>query len=123
MAGMKNLRAWWQSLPLPWRKWHVHHLVSSADEVPEHLPYGAVVLVGMPNELTWAAFDCPCRRGHRIMINLDKSRYPFWSVRSHKPLSIYPSIDDVTLEYRCHFTIRAGNVNWALFDNHQDRLK
>ena len=116
MAGMKKLIDWWQSLPLPWRAWRVVGHVVTGDEVPARMPDKGVVLVGSPRSATWAAFDCPCRTGHRLMVNLDRARHPFWSVDSLKPLSIHPSIDDITLERRCHFTVRGGRINWTHYD-------
>ena len=116
MAGMKKLTAWWQSLPLPWRAWRIVGQVDAGDEVPDRLPDRGVVLVGMPEDATWAVLDCPCRTGHRLMVNLDRARHPFWSVDSLKPLSIRPSIDDITPERRCHFSVRGGKIKWARYD-------
>ena len=117
MAGMKRLLAWWHSLPLPWRPWRIVGHVSAADEVPDPLPHRALVLVGASARTTWAVFDCPCRTGHRLMLNLDRTRYPFWSIESREPLSIRPSIDDITPERRCHFIIRDGRLRWAIPTN------
>lgn len=110
---MKELSAWWRSLPLPWRRWRVVAQVQAVDEVPDRLAYGTVVLVGVAEKLAWAIFDCPCRTGHRLMLNLDYVRRPIWTIESRKPLSIYPSIDDSTDERRCHFFVRHGRVRWA----------
>ena len=116
MAGLKELIAWWRSLPVPWRAWRVVGQVGAADEVPDRLPGKAAVLVGPPGAATWAVFDCPCRKGHRLMVNLDRARHPFWSVYSLKPLSILPSIDDMTSERRCHFVVHGGRIRWARHD-------
>ena len=113
MAGIKSLITWWQSLPLPWRDWRVVGRVGAGDEVPGKLPNRGVVIVGTPGRESWAAFDCPCRRGHRLMVNLDKSRRPAWNIDSVKPLTIRPSIDNVYSQGRCHFTLRGGKINWA----------
>jgi hypothetical protein len=104
---------WWQWLPLPWRKWHRVARVNAGDEVPDRLPRRGVVLVGPAEHPTWAAFDCPCGRGHRLMVNLDKTRIPAWRVESLSPLSLRPSIDDITPERRCHFFISNGKITWA----------
>ena len=114
MAEMKRLIAWWRSLSLPWRRWQIVGQVGAGDEVPEQLPYRGVVLVGAPESATWAVFECPCQTGHRLMVNLDRSRHPFWTIKSRKPLSIRPSIDNITPERRCHFTIRSGKIRWAI---------
>jgi hypothetical protein len=104
---------WWQWLPLPWRQWRVVGRVDAGDEVPDRLPRKGVVLVGAPERPTWAAFDCPCRRGHRLMVNLNTERYPAWHVQSLRPLSIQPSIDNITPQQRCHFFMRGGKIVWA----------
>ena len=113
MGTLASLRTWWQSLPLPWRAWRVVGYVPAGDEVPERLPHNGVVLVGGPDQSAWAVFDCPCRTGHRLMVNLDKGRHPAWDIEHLKPLTIRPSIDDVTPERRCHFVVRSGRITWA----------
>ena len=118
MARMKSLSVWWQSLPLPWRKWRVVGQVFAGDDVPDRLPYRGVVLVGAP-DTTWAVFDCPCRTEHRLLLNLHKSRRPLWRITSRKPLSIFPSIDNITAKRRCHFTIHTGKVTWVSSTNEE----
>ena len=113
---MKRSGAWWRLLPLPWRPWRIVGEVDAVDEVPDQLPRGGVVLVGEPDCLTWAVFDCPCRTGHRLVLNLDSLRYPYWSVDSLKPLSIRPSINDIAHERRCHFILRGGRIKWARYN-------
>ena len=113
MAGVKDLIAWLRSLPLWLRSWRIVGRVDAGDEVPDCLPEKGVVIVGAPGHPTWVALDCPCRAGHRLMVNLDKTRRPFWNVDSVKPLTIWPSIDNITSERRCHFIIRGGRVHWA----------
>ena len=117
MAGMNGLVVWWQSLPLPWRRWRIVGRVDAADEVGEHLAYRGVVLVGAPERAAWAVFDCPCRTGHRLMVNLDTARYPVWRVEYARPLTIRPSIDDSTPERRCHFFVHNGKISWAKTTN------
>ena len=53
------------------------------------------------------------------MVNLDRTKYPFWTIESHKPLSICPSIDDITQERRCHFIIRGGKIRWVIATNEE----
>lgn len=112
MAALKPIR-WWQRLPLPWRPWRIVGHVPAGDEVPDRLPRRGVVLVEPGEGPTWAAFDCPCRTGHRLMVNLDTRRRPAWHIDSPRPLTIRPSIDDITAERRCHFVIRRGKIEWA----------
>ena len=115
MAGIKRLIAWWQSLSLPWRPWHIVRYVDAADEIPDQVSNKGVILVGAPGDTTWAVFDCPCRREHRLMVNLDSSRHPAWRITSIKPLTIHPSIDDITAGRQCHFFIRRGRIRWVNF--------
>lgn len=112
MAELGHI-SWWQRLQLPWRRWRVVTRVDAGDEVPEELPARGIVLVGPPNNPTWAAFDCPCRRGHRLMVNLDPSRHPSWRILTTKPITLRPSVDDITPERRCHFIMDAGRIKWA----------
>lgn len=112
MAGVAGFH-WWQWLPWPWRRWRVVARVNAGDEVPEHIPPRGVVLVGSDSHPTWIAFDCPCGQDHRLMVNLDTARRPAWRIESLRPLSIRPSIDDITSQRRCHFFIRGGKIAWA----------
>jgi hypothetical protein len=109
--------SWWQWLPIPRRKWRIVARTEGADLVPERLPRLGVALAGPPARPNWAVFDCPCGHGHRLMLNLDSARHPVWRVLSSKPLSLRPSIDDLTAERRCHFWIRDGRTVWV----HNDR--
>lgn len=107
-----NIR-WWQWLPF-WR-WRIIGTVESADEVPERLPRNGAVIVGNERFPKWLAFDCPCRQGHRIMLNTDHGRRPAWRVavtpKGH--LSVSPSVDFVGDRFRCHYFIREGRIEWS----------
>jgi len=109
MALGRRLR-WRQRLPH--RKWRLVLAVEEADEVPERLPRHEAVLVGPAEKPKWIAFDCPCRQGHRVMLNLDRRRMPVWSLVSQRPLTLSPSIDDYT-KGRCHFFLRQGKIKWV----------
>lgn len=104
---------WIDWLPLPWRKWRVVAQVEAGDEVPAKLPSKGAILVATGERQTWIAFDCPCNRGHRIMVNLDPTRRPRWTVSARAPLTLRPSIDGRTPFGRCHFFIRNGSVTWV----------
>ena len=110
---MKKLLSLWRSLALLWRPWGIAGYVRAADEVPEALPPKGVILVGDEANPTWAVLECPCRRGHRLMVNLDRSRRPVWTIDPIKPLTIRPSIDDITPERQCHFVVHRGRIRWA----------
>lgn len=109
--------SWWQKLPI--LGWRLVGSVDSADDIPQQLPRNGVVLVGPRTRPKWIAFDCPCRRGHRIMLNTDKTRFPYWSVNTKGALTIYPSIDYRTSKQRCHYFIRHGRIRWV----HERRTK
>ena len=113
MAKLTKIRARWLSLSLPWRRWRVVGYVEAGDEVPPNLPYRGVVLVGTPQRPTWAALDCPCRTGHRLLVNLDERRRPYWRISSQPPLSLWPSIDSIAAGRRCHFVLSGGTIRWA----------
>jgi hypothetical protein len=61
----------------------------------------------------WAAFMCPCGRGHRLLVNLSRSKHPYWRAWTRKnEVSLSPS---VWLETDCksHFIVRDSRVYWA----------
>ena len=101
----------WEWLPI--FRWRIVGAVDSADEVPTRLPRNGAVLVGSRSRPKWVAFDCPCRTGHRIMLNADKARSPSWSVAAGRNLTLSPSIDYQGTQRRCHYFIRNGYVMWA----------
>jgi len=47
------------------------------------------------------------------MVNLDPSRQPSWRIVHTKPITLEPSVDDITIERRCHFIMDAGKIKWA----------
>jgi hypothetical protein len=101
----------WQWLPM--FRWRIVATVDDADLIPVRLPRKAAVLVGSPAHPKWIAFDCPCSSGHRIMLNLDASRYPRWSISVDGLLTIRPSIDFYHSDSRCHFFVRNGRLDWV----------
>jgi hypothetical protein len=105
---------------LPFQRWRKVATVESADEIPDRLPRNGAVAVGDSMRSKWIAFDCPCRRGHRIMLNTDSGRRPTWSVSEpgRNRLTIAPSIDARSDGRRCHYHIRGGRVIW---DQDSDR--
>jgi hypothetical protein len=103
--------AWWKWLPF--QHWRIVGEAESADEVPDRLPRNGVALVGNLNRTKWIVFDCPCRSGHRIMLNADPGRNPRWTLHQVKSLTIFPSIDFRGGHRRCHYFIRSGRIVWA----------
>lgn len=112
MASMRKI-PWWQWLPF-W-SWRIVETVESADEVSMRLPRNGVSLVGSAAIPKWIVFDCPCRKGHRIMINADSKRKPFWRYDTDRRdrLTISPSVDYSDPHKRCHYFVRAGKIIWA----------
>lgn len=105
---------WWTWIPLPLARWRVVLEVENADEIPERLPPRGAALVGSVDAPKWVAFDCPCGDGHRIMLNLDQGRRPYWRATRLNPLSLHPSIDDRSVGHRrCHFLMLHGRVKWV----------
>ena len=86
--------------------------VEAADEVPKTLPVDGAILVGTTRYPKWLAFDCPCRTGHRILLNLHKTRRPYWRVTSTDRLTVRPSVDVRNWDRRCHFIFEHGHAVW-----------
>ena len=105
--------AWWQWLPF--RPWRIVGAVESADLVPDLLPRNGAVLVGTLEQPKWIALDCPCRQGHRILLNADARRQPAWRIAAARDgkLSIAPSVDYSDRQRRCHYFVRNGKILWA----------
>ena len=99
------LRRW-----LPWRRYYLAGEVDAADEAPSSLPRRGVVVVADAGRTKWAIFDCPCDRRHRLMLNLDPRRRPYW--RLGRRLTITPSVDALSGGRRCHFVLQSGRVRW-----------
>lgn len=102
---------WWQWLPI-WR-WRIVGRTQSADEIPDQLPRNAVALVSDARRTKWIIFECPCRTGHRIMLNADSTRRPYWTLNLSPRLTISPSVDYRGTDRRCHYFIRNGKILWA----------
>ena len=102
---------WW--LPSPLRRYALADIVHSVGDVPINLPSRAAVVVLDGDRLKWIAFDCPCTRGHRILVSLDEEVRPHWTVTRAQPLTLHPSIDAKTDGRQCHYLIRRGRIVWV----------
>ena len=111
MASLKRI-PWWRKLPLPF-KWSVVLVVDAADEIPDKLPRSAAVRVQDGDQPKWIAFDCPCKRGHRVMLNLDQRRRPYWTVTASSRFTISPSVNDFSIDSNCHYFVRSGKIQWV----------
>jgi hypothetical protein len=105
---------------IPGRSWRIVMEVEAADELPPHLPRNGAVLVGSSKMPKWLVFDCPCRSGHRVMLNLDAARFPHWQLTSQKKLTVAPSVDWNSNKKSCHYFIRTGRIVWA---DHRERRR
>jgi hypothetical protein len=110
VASIKAIR-WPQWAPGQF--WRLTTIVSEADEIPDIIPSRGMVLVGSKKWPKWIVFDCPCNAGHRIMLNLDTTRRPYWRIDGSLTISISPSIDFKGTLKRCHFLIIHGQIFWV----------
>lgn len=69
--------------------------------------------MGPSSRPTWAAFDCPCKLKHRIMLNLSTDRRPTWRLSGKRSVTLSPSIDAWTGHIRCHFWVKDGQIKWV----------
>jgi hypothetical protein len=110
MANIMKIR-WWQWLPF--FRWRIVATVESADDVPQRLPRNGAVLVVSGNYHKWVVFNCPCRSGHRVMLNTDRGRWPSWSTTIRGLLTVLPSVDHQDRGRRCHYFIQKGRIRWV----------
>ena len=125
--GTRLTSQWWIKYPmfrrtsiailqlLPPRRWRVFDAVLSADDVPGQIPLHRAILVSTPTLDKWLAFNCPCGTGHRIVLNLDSNRNPYWRLGMSilGKISLSPSIDYKDVRVRCHYMITKGRVIWT----------
>ena len=104
------------------KSWYLHRrrrtylvrtrIVSRMSDVPEKLD-GQAYIVKRNGKDMWLVFDCPCSSGHKLVLNLSRSRYPFWQTKLKKNvLNVLPSVW-VTDECHSHFFIKNNDVVWA----------
>lgn len=85
-------------------------------DVPDVLqPRSAVLIAENLDRPQWLSLDCPCRRGHRLLINLSTAREPRWTLRQDRRnrVTLHPSVDSHSDLGRCHLWIRRGAVRWV----------
>lgn len=98
--------------------------MEQADDVPTVIPPRRAFLVGNWRRRKWLVFDCPCASGHRIMLNLDRRRRPFWRLRASRRrwITVSPSVAYRGTGRSCHYVLRNGRVLWLRsFATHGDR--
>lgn len=120
--GLRRLVVkWWAHrvalLELPtFHRWRLDAMVSDMDEVPLNIRPRRAYLVGTPSRPKWLVFDCACGGGHRILLNLDAARHPFWTLRLSKitkALSLHPSVDYHDDGRTCHYIVSKGRIKWV----------
>lgn len=87
-------------------------LVRARNGLPERLNPRRIYQLGAPAK--WAAFECPCGRGHILELNLahpGRARWRLSADPSGAP-SLSPSVDSKGSR-RCHFWLREGRVRWV----------
>jgi hypothetical protein len=102
--------------------WRIAMAVEEADQTPDVIPNQAAVIVRSAGFEKWLTFDCPCGTGHRVMLNLDGNRWPRWSIRTERPLTVWPSVDIETDPVRCHYVLSNGHVLWINDDRDRERI-
>lgn len=86
--------------------------VHDVDDVPDSPHPRSLYLVRGKDGFKWVAFDCPCGRGHTVLLNV--SAGSSWSVNLEGPrVTLHPSVDRKDGAQRCHFFLREGRVRWS----------
>jgi hypothetical protein len=88
-------------------------MAAAADLIPQRLPRKGLAIVDQGRGPSWIAFDCPCRRRHRLLISLSEHVLPCWQLTSEPRPSLSPSVDVVEDGQRCHFWLKDGAIRWA----------
>jgi hypothetical protein len=83
-------------------------------EVPTSIARHTLVVVGAVSSPKWAVFECPCGRGHQLMVSLVPSHPRHWSLTcaGERP-SLFPSVDFKHAHGRCHFWLTDGRVRFV----------
>ncbi len=83
-------------------------------DLPDNFPSNLIAVVGTRENHKWSIFLCPCGRGHRIELNMQRSRWPAWrlSIGAGLP-TLRPSVDSHQDDFRCHFVIFRGRTEWV----------
>ena len=114
------VRSLWQKFQrvrgyLPTKRWCIEKIVSEADEVPSEIPNSRAFLVGTATLRKWLVFDCPCNKGHRIVLNLDSNKTPYWQLKVSifGRITLSPSVNYLGGNTACHYFLKQGRVIWA----------
>lgn len=104
---------WWRRHHRGTAKLNKVRTYESAASLPEQLPRRVIAVAGDPP--AWAAMECPCGSGHRLMLRMrPHGEATVWDLtRTDGRPSLNPSVDYESRERRCHFWIRNGRVTWV----------
>jgi len=105
-----------------WRWWRLcrrHHtfrgvaFIEPPEDPTPAVQAGNLVLLGPKAKAKWLRFQCPCRCGAVIALNLMASHTPRWSVHLHEDgtLTVVPSVDATNCG--SHFFIRHNTIQWV----------
>lgn len=74
---------------------------------------GHLILIGEAARPKWLRFECPCRCGKVIALNLMPRHRPHWTIEVHEDhrLTARPSVDAKSCG--SHFWLRRGVVHWC----------
>lgn len=112
---------WWKWLPRG--RYAIVCTALAADLIPQRLPRKGLAVVDDGRGPSWIAFDCPCRRRHRLLISLSEHIRPCWRLSVEPGPSLFPSVDVVEGGRRCHFWLRDGTIQWARTAGQRRRVK
>jgi hypothetical protein len=86
--------------------------VASMSDIPTRL--GAQIFIIGQAAPKWAVFECPCRCGERIDVNLMTSREPNWQMsRTRNGVTLAPSLWMPCEKCGSHFFVRNSRVIWV----------
>lgn len=112
------LRGWWRGAAggVFVRPWRIEATVPEVDQVPRRIRARRAFLVAAEARRKWLVFDCPCGSGHRILLNLDRSRRPFWTLRvaEDRRFTLDRSVDYRDHCRTCHYFLSEGRVEWVV---------
>jgi Family of unknown function (DUF6527) len=111
----------WRNRPTDWwrrRRWTAPRIKRVAyyenrSDVPESVERQTLAVAGSRTRPKWAVFECPCGRGHQLVMSLSPEHWPAWRLEEHQDgPTLAPSIDSHR-PHRCHFWLRQGRVTWV----------
>jgi len=92
------------------------HTVPFMSAVPSDIGRD-IYIVARGRHKGWAVFNCPCERGHRLVVNLSPNRKPCWNISVRQGLaSVWPSLW-LKQDCKSHFWVRKSRIYWARFED------